>query len=62
MVTDSSRPGQTLRAMMPEAIAADEALVKENRRVKVDEIATSMDIHRGSAHHIDRSAVQHNFK
>jgi len=32
-VTDSPRPGQAHRVVTPEAIAAVEAIVKENRRV-----------------------------
>jgi len=32
-VTDSPRPGQVHRVLTPEAIAAVEAIVKENRRV-----------------------------
>jgi hypothetical protein len=38
-VTDSPRPGQAHRVVTPEAIAAVEALVKENHRVTVNEIA-----------------------
>ena len=38
-VTDSPRPGQARRVVTPEAIAAVEAIVKENRRVTVNEIA-----------------------
>jgi len=34
-VTDSPRPGQAQRVVTPEAIAAVEAIVKENRRVTV---------------------------
>jgi predicted transcriptional regulator len=34
----------------PEGIAAVEAIVKENRRVTVNEIATHLDMSRGSAH------------
>jgi predicted transcriptional regulator len=43
----------------PETIAAVEAIMKENRRVTVDEIAPHMDMSHGSAHHIvyDFSAV-----
>ena len=37
-VTDSPRPGQTHRVVTPEAIAAVEAIVKENRRVTENEI------------------------
>ena len=38
-VTDSPRPGQAHRIVTPEAIAAVEANMKENRRVTVNEIA-----------------------
>ena len=38
-VTDSSRPGQAHRVQIPEDFAAVEAIVKENRRVTVNEIA-----------------------
>jgi histone-lysine N-methyltransferase SETMAR len=51
-VTDSPRPGQAHRVVTPEAIAAVKAIVKENRRVTVDEIAAHMDMSQGSAHHI----------
>ena len=37
-VTDSHRPGQAHRVVTPEAIAAAQAIVKENRRVTVNEI------------------------
>ena len=38
-VTDSPRPGQAHQVVTPEAIAAVEAIAKENRRVTVNEIA-----------------------
>ena len=38
--------------MTPEAIAAVEAIVKEIRRVRVNEIAAHRDMSHGSAHHI----------
>jgi predicted transcriptional regulator len=43
----------------PEATAAVEAIVKENRCVTVNEIATHLDMSHGSAHRIicDFSAV-----
>jgi len=37
-VTDSPRPGQAHRIMTLDAIAAVEAILKENRRVTVNEI------------------------
>ena len=51
-VTDSPRPGQAHRVVTPEGIAAVEAIVKENRRVTVNEIAAHLDMSNGSAHHI----------
>ena len=42
-VTDCPRPGQAHRVVTPEAIAAVEAIVKENRRVTVNEIAAHGD-------------------
>jgi len=38
--------------MIPEAIAAVEVIVKENRRLAVNEIAAHLDVSHGSAHHI----------
>jgi len=51
-VTDSPRPCQAHRVVTPEAITAVEAIVKENRRVTVNEIAAYLDTSHGSAHHI----------
>jgi len=42
----------------PEAIAAVEAIVKENRRVTVNEIAAHLDMSHGSAHHIVHDVLQ----
>jgi len=49
-VTDSSRPGQAQPVVTPEDIAAVEAIVKENGRVTVNEIAAHLDMSPGSAH------------
>ena len=51
-VTDSPRPGQAHRVVTPEAIAEVEAIVMENRRITVNEIAAHLDKSHGSAHHI----------
>ena len=51
-VTDCPRPGQAHRVVTPEGIAAGEAIVKENRRVTVNDIAAHLDMSHGSAHHI----------
>jgi predicted transcriptional regulator len=42
----------------PEAIAAVEAIMKENRRVTVNEIATHLDMSHGSANHIFHDFLQ----
>ena len=49
-VTDSPRPGQAQRVVTPEAIAAEETIVKENRCVTVNEIAAHLGMSHGSAH------------
>ena len=41
-VTDSPRPGQAHRVVTPEATAAVEAIVKENRRVTLNEVAAHL--------------------
>ena len=51
-VTDSPRPGQAHRVVTPDAIAAVEAILKDNRRVTVTEIAAHLEMSHGSAHHI----------
>jgi len=43
-VTDSPRPGQAHPVVTPEGIAAVETIVKEIRRVTVNEIATHQDM------------------
>jgi phosphoribosylaminoimidazole carboxylase (NCAIR synthetase) len=57
-VTYSPRPDQAHRVMTPEAIAAVEAIVKENRRVTVNEIAVHLERSHGSAHHIVHDFLQ----
>ena len=57
-VIDSPRPGQAHRIVTPEAIAAVEAVVKENRRVTVNEIAAHLDISHRSAHHNVHDVLQ----
>jgi len=42
----------------PETIAAVEAIVKENHRITVHEIATHLDMSHGSAHHIVHDVLQ----
>jgi histone-lysine N-methyltransferase SETMAR len=57
-VTDSPGLGQAHRVVTPEAIAAVEAIVKENRRTTVHEIAAHLDMSHGSAHHIIHYVLQ----
>ena len=57
-VTDSPRPGQPHRVVTPEAIAAVEAIVKENRRVTVTETAAHLDMSHGLVHHIVHDVLQ----
>jgi len=54
----SPRPGQAHRVVTPKAIAAAEAILKENRRVTVNEIAAHLDMSHGSAHHVIHDALQ----
>jgi len=51
-VTDSPRPGEAHRVVTPEAIAAVEAIVKENPPVRVNEIVPHPDMSHGSGHYI----------
>ena len=44
--------------MTPEAIVTVEAIMKENRRVTVHEIAAHLDMSHGSAHHIVHDVLQ----
>jgi len=53
-VKDSPRPGQAHPVVTPEAIAAVEDFVKENRRVTVNEIAAHLDMSHGSADYIEK--------
>ena len=57
-ITDSPRPGQAHRVVTLEAIAAVEAIVKENCRVTVTEIAAHLDMSHGSAHYIVHVVLQ----
>ena len=57
-VTDALRSGQAHRVVTSEAIAAVEAIVKENGRVAVNEIAAHLDMSHGSAHHIVHDVLQ----
>ena len=54
----SPRPGKAHRVVTPEAIAAVESIVKENRRVAVNEIAEHLVMSHGSAHHIVHGVLQ----
>jgi acyl dehydratase len=51
-VAVAPRSGQAHRVVTPESIAAAEAILMDNRRVTVNEIAAKLNIFHGSAHHI----------
>jgi len=53
-VTGSPRPGQAHRVVTPEVIAAVETIVKENRRVIVNEIVAHLDMSQGSPDYIEK--------
>jgi hypothetical protein len=57
-VKDTPRLGQAHRVVVPESIAAVEALIKKNHSVTVDEIATVVDLSHGSVHHIIHDVLQ----
>jgi len=57
-IADSPRPGQAHRVVTSEAIAAVEAMVRENRCVTVNEIAAHMVKSKGSAHRIVHDILQ----
>jgi len=58
-VADSPRPGQAHLVVTPEGIAAVEAIVKENRRVTVNEMAAHLDMSHRSARHIVHDVQQY---
>jgi len=60
-VTDCPRPGKAHPVMTPEGIAAVEAIVKENGRVTVNEMAAHLDMSHGSAHHTVRDKIKYIF-
>ncbi|XP_035210087.1 protein GVQW3-like [Stegodyphus dumicola] len=57
-VADAPRPGKARRVVTPETISAVEAIVLENRRVTIDEIAACVHMSHGSAHHIVHDVLQ----
>jgi len=57
-VIDSPRPGQAHPVVTPEATAAVEVIVKENRRVTVNGTAAHLGMSHGSAHHTVRDVLQ----
>ena len=57
-VEDAPRTGQAQRVVTTQNIAAVEAMVMENHRVTVNEIAECLKISQGSAHHIVHDVLQ----
>ena len=61
-VIDYPRRGQAHRVVTPEAVAAVEAIVKENRWATVNELAAHLDMGHGSAHHMVHDKKLRTFK
>lgn len=57
-VEDAPRPGQAQRVVTTQNIAAVEAIVMENHRVTLNDIAECLKISHGSAHHIVHDVLQ----
>lgn len=57
-VADAPRPGQARRVVTPETIAAVEAIILDNRRVTIDDIAACVHMSHGSAYHIVHDVLQ----
>ena len=57
-VEDARRPGQAQRVVTPQNIASVEAIVMENCRVTLNDIAACLKISHGSAHHIVHDVLQ----
>jgi hypothetical protein len=57
-VADTPPPSQEHRVVTPESIAAVEALVMENHRMSIDEIAETLNMSHGSAHHVIHDVFQ----
>ncbi|PNF37386.1 hypothetical protein B7P43_G16130 [Cryptotermes secundus] len=57
-VADAPHPGHAHTVVTPESNAAVEALVMENCRVSVDEIAKLLNMNHGSAHHVIHDGLQ----
>ena len=55
---DAPCPGQAQRVVTPQNIAAVEAVVKENCRVTLNDIAACLKISHGSSHHIVHDVLQ----
>jgi transposase len=58
-LTDAARSGRPHTATTPNAIAAVERVIRENRRVTIDEVAGELKISHGSAHHIIHDVLQY---
>jgi hypothetical protein len=54
---DAARQGQALRGIMPHTVAEAECIIKENCHIKVNKVATMLDVSHGSTHHIIHDIV-----
>jgi histone-lysine N-methyltransferase SETMAR len=58
-VTDIDRPGRPHTANTPESLEQVERIIRENRRITIDEVALELGISHGSAHHIMHDILQY---
>ena len=57
-ITDDLRSGRPVDVSTPEAVQAVEDLIRSDRRVNLDEIATNLDISHGTEHAIVSEKLQ----
>ena len=51
-MADAARSGQPHTADTPEMVAGVECVLRENRRITLDEVVSELNISHGSAHHV----------
>ena len=51
-MADAARSGRPHTADTPEMVAGVERVLRENRRITLDEVISEMNVSHGSAHHI----------
>jgi transposase len=58
-LTDAARSSQPHTATTPNTFTAVERVIRENRRVTIDEVAGELKISHGLAHHIIHDVLQY---